>query len=263
MNIFNLSFGKDSMATLILAAEYGIPIDCVMYCEIKFNDEISGEHPLMAEWIPTAEKRLKELFGVTVDHAYSGVNFYEQFYKVKQKGNHVGDIYGFPYVIGAWCNDRLKLQAIKNYEAQFRNEETITFVGIAYDEPMRWERMLKKETDKHKYRSLLVEQKLIEQDAFEICKKYDLLSPMYSVDGIYRGGCWFCPKQCLADLYSLWKNYREYFDILAEIEQVSVNTFRAEGITLKSLAERFADGYIPKRRKKRNTFVQLDMFKEL
>lgn len=70
MNIFNLSFGKDSMATLILAAEQGIPIDRVMYCDIRFNDEISGEHPIMAEWIPTAEKRLKELFGITVDHAY-------------------------------------------------------------------------------------------------------------------------------------------------------------------------------------------------
>ena len=59
MNIFSLSFGKDSMATLILAAEQGIPIDRVLYVDIKFNDEISGEHPIMAEWIPTAEKRLK------------------------------------------------------------------------------------------------------------------------------------------------------------------------------------------------------------
>lgn len=260
MNIFDLSFGKDSMATVILAAVQGIPIDHVMYCDVRFNAEISGEHPLMAEWIPKAEKRLKELFGVKVEHAYSGVSFYEQFYKVKQKGNHVGDLYGFPYVIGAWCNDRLKLRAIKKYEAQFRNNETTTFVGIAHDEPVRWERMLKKETDKHKYRSLLVEQKLTEQDAFEICKKYDLLSPMYtSGDGIFRGGCWFCVKQCLADLYSLWKNYREYFDILAEIEQVSVNTFMARGITLKEIAGRFENGYIPKR-KKRDKYLQLSIF---
>lgn len=263
MNIFNLSFGKDSMATLILAAEQGIPIDRVMYCDIRFNEEISGEHPLMAEWIPTAEKRLKKLFGITVDHAYSGVSFYEQFYKVKQKGNHVGDIYGFPYVIGAWCNDRLKLQAIKKYEARFRNEETTTFVGIAYDEPVRWERMLKKETDKHKYRSLLVEQKLTEQDAFEICKKYDLLSPMYtSGDEIYRGGCWFCPKQCLADLYSLWKAYPDLWQRLCDMEPDSHNTFKPNGVTLESLAERFAEGYIPKRRKKQQTSVQLDMFKD-
>ena len=44
MNIFNLSFGKDSMATLLLAIEQGIPIDRVMYCDIRFSDEISGEH---------------------------------------------------------------------------------------------------------------------------------------------------------------------------------------------------------------------------
>lgn len=43
MNIFNLSFGKDSMATLILAAEQGVPIDRVMYCDIRFNDEIGAE----------------------------------------------------------------------------------------------------------------------------------------------------------------------------------------------------------------------------
>lgn len=41
MNIFNLSFGKDSMATLILAAEQGIPIDrAINYIKMmrKFSD---------------------------------------------------------------------------------------------------------------------------------------------------------------------------------------------------------------------------------
>ena len=261
MNVFNLSFGKDSMATLLLAIEQGIPIDRVMYCDIRFNNDISGEHPIMAEWIPTAEKRLKELFGVTVDHAYSGVSFEEQFYKVKQKGNHVGAGYGFPMLISAWCNSMLKVRAINRYLSQF--QEGITqFIGIAYDEPVRWERMFKKQTEKRKYRSLLVEQKLTEQDAFEICKQYDLLSPMYSVDGIYRGGCWFCPKQCLADLYSLWKNYPKLYGKLLEMEPDSFNTFKPNGVTLKSLAEKFSAGYIPKRRKKQQTYVQLDMFKD-
>lgn len=259
MNIFNLSFGKDSMATLILAAEQGIPIDRVMYCDVRFSPELSGEHPLMAAWIPTAEKRLKKLFGVTVDHAYSGVGFYEQFYKVKQKGNRVGDRYGFPYTIGAWCNSKLKVGAINRYLSQLQ-EETTQFIGIAYDEPRRWERMKKKQTDKRKYRSLLYERKLSEQDAFEICRRYDLLSPMYtSWDGIYRGGCWFCPKQCLADLYSLWKNYPDLYGTLLQMEPDSHNTFKPN-TTLKELAERFENGYIPTRRKKRLPYVQLDMF---
>lgn len=259
MNVFNLSFGKDSMATLILAAEQGIPIDRVMYCEIKFNDEISGEHPLMAEWIPTAEKRLKELFGITVDHAYSGVNFYEQFHVKTAKGKHAGTIYGFPHTAGAWCNSRLKVRAISEYLLPFR--EVTQFVGIAADEPIRWERMEAKQTEKKKYRSLLVEQNLTEQDAMAICKKYDLLSPMYGVDGIFRGGCWFCPKQCMADLWSLWKNYPDLYNRLLKMEPYSHNTFKPRGVTLALLAERFENGYIPKRKVK-SKFVQLDMFKD-
>lgn len=261
MNVFSLSFGKDSMATLILAAEQGIPIDRVMYCEIRFNDEISGEHPLMAEWIPTAESRLKELFGITVDHAYSGVTFVEQFYKVKQKGKHIGDNYAFPHIIGAWCNSRLKIAAINKYLAQFGSSQTTQFVGIAYDEPNRWERMTSKDNEKQKYRSLLIEQNLTEQDAFGICEKHNLLSPIYKCDdGIYRGGCWFCPKQCNADLYSLWKNYPDYFQKLVELEPYSLhNKFKPDG-NPSDYAKRFEAGYIPVRRKKRDKYVQTSIF---
>lgn len=259
MNIFNLSFGKDSMATLILAAEQGIPIDRVMYCDVRFSPEISGEHPLMAEWIPTAEKRLKELFGVTVDHAYSGVSFYEQFYKVKQKGNHIGEIVGFPYSVGAWCNSRLKLDAISKYLRNFDGKVITHFVGIAIDEQRRWQRMIKKQTEKIQYRSLLVEHGITEQECFEICKRYNLISPVYNVNGIYRGGCWFCPKQNLSALQSVWKMYPKLYATLQDMEKDSRTTFKPN-TTLKELAERFENGYIPTRRKKRLPYVQMDMF---
>ena len=118
--------------------------------------------------------------------------------------------------------------------------------------------MLKKQTALHKYRSLLVEQKLTEQDAFEICKRYDLLSPMYSVDGIYRGGCWFCPKQCLADLYSLWKTYPDLWQRLCEMEPDSHNTFKPNE-TLAHLTARFEGGYVPVRKKKRATEHQISI----
>lgn len=263
MNIFSQSFGKDSMATLILAAEQGIPIDRVLYVDIKFNDEISGEHPIMAEWIPTAEKRLKELFGITVDHAYSGIGFEEQFWTKKQKGEHIGDIYSFPHTIKAWCNDRLKIRAIERYKAKLKKENLVDFLGIAADEPNRWARKVKEmEETGVRYRSLLVEQNLTEQDAMAICKKYDLLSPMYGVDGIFRGGCWFCPKQCMADLWSLWKNYPDLYNRLLEMEPYSHNTFKPRGVTLALLAQRFDNGYIPKRKIK-SKFVQLDMFDKI
>lgn len=39
------SFGKDSIATVILAREHNEPLDEVIYCEVMFDDEISGEVP--------------------------------------------------------------------------------------------------------------------------------------------------------------------------------------------------------------------------
>ena len=143
MNVFSLSFGKDSMATLILAAEQGIPIDHVMYCDIRFSDEISGEHPLMAEWIPEAERILKERFGITVEHVSNGT-YLQHFFTKKQKGKYVGSSMSFPLVIGAWCNSRLKIAAISKYLSQFKKQTITQFVGIAYDEPRRWEGMQKK-----------------------------------------------------------------------------------------------------------------------
>ena len=250
MNIFNLSFGKDSMATLILAIENNIPIDRVMYCDIKFSPDMSGKHPIMAAWIPTVEKRLHELFGITVEHAYSGISFCEQFYTKKKRigTKHYGEIYGFPYLISAWCNRVLKTDAIAHYLHQFGKQPITQFVGIAYDEPKRWLRMNSKETELRKYRSLLVEQKLTEQDTFSICQNYRLLSPLYDFDGIYRGGCWFCPKQSIADLYSLWKNYLDLYSTLLSMENDSRTTFKPNQ-NLYLLKKRFENGYIPRRTK--------------
>lgn len=259
MNIFNLSFGKDSMATLLLALEQGIKIDRVMYVDIRFDSEISGERPIMAEWIPTAEKILPEKFGIVVDHAYSGVTYCEQFYREKTKGKHVGDKYGFPYIIGAWCNGSLKVKAIQKYMAQFKGQEITHFVGIAVDESKRWARMQAKETGRVKYRSLLVEQNLTEQDAVAICKRYNLLSPIYGVDGIFRGGCWFCPKQCKADLHHLWKYYPDLYGKLLSMEPDSHNTFFPD-TSLAEITAKFESGYVPKRKKTIAKYKQTSIF---
>lgn len=256
-HILFLSFGKDSTATLIKVLELKLPLDEVVYVDIRFDENISGEHPAMAEWIPTAEKILKEQFGITVKHLTAKVTFKEQFYKVKQKGNHVGDNYGFPYIIGAWCNSRLKLEVINDYIKSL-NDSVCEYVGIAFDEPERMQRLIAKSNDKISYRSVLFENRITEQGAFDLCKPYSLVSPVYSRGG-FRGGCWFCVKQCLADLYELYKFYPKYFNILLVLEKDSFNTFKPT-TTLLQLKERFDNGYVPKRRKVCDSNKQLNVF---
>lgn len=227
--VASLSFGKDSMAMLIKIKELGLPLDEVIYVDIMFDDDTSGETPEMASFITKAEKILKEKFNIEVTHL-RGVTFKEQFYKIKQRGKHIGDNYGFPYTIGAWCNDRLKMQPIKEYMRK-QKEQVIQYVGIAYDEPKRYER-LNHET----HIAPLYDLKITEKEAMEICEKYDLLSPIYKTS--FRGGCWFCPKQRLSQLKWLYEEHNDLWNMLRDMEKDSSNTFKPN-TTLKDLEERF------------------------
>lgn len=56
--VASCSFGKDSLAMLIKIKELGLPLDEVIYCEVMFDDEISGETPEMYQFINKAEKTL-------------------------------------------------------------------------------------------------------------------------------------------------------------------------------------------------------------
>lgn len=226
--VASCSFGKDSLAMLIKIKELGMPLDEVIYCEIMFDENTSGETPEMYNFIKKAEKILKEKFSITVTHI-KGITFKEQFYKIKQRGNHIGDNYGFPYVVGAWCNSRLKIEPIKKYFKD--NEDVIQYVGIAYDEPERYER-LNHET----HICPLYDLKITEKEAMEICEKHDLVSPIYKTS--FRGGCWFCPKQSIKQLKWLYKEHRDMWNTLKSMEKDSHNTFRPN-MTLAQLEERF------------------------
>lgn len=185
--VLSLSFGKDSMAMLIEIMKRKLPLDYVIFCDIRFNDEISGEHPIMAEWIPKAEKIIKDKFGIDVIHLTAKKNFTKQFYTKKMKGKETGHNYGFPYIMGAWCNSRLKLDPINKFIKQvLKSENSITeYIGIAKDEPKRLERYKELETHNHKFVTL-ADLDIDELQAMEICKENGLLSPKYT--NSFRGG---------------------------------------------------------------------------
>ena len=70
----------------------------------------------------------------------------------------------------------------------------------------------------------------------EICKKNDLLSPLY--DTSFRGGCWFCVKQSIGQLRNLYHNYPDLWNKLKDLEKDSHNTFKPN-MTLSQLEQRF------------------------
>ena len=65
--------------------------------------------------------------------------------------------------------------------------------------------------------SLLEKYGYTEEMAFELCKKYGLLSPIY--DFAPRGGCWFCPNARYFELKHLRTHHRILWDRLLKMEQ--------------------------------------------
>ena len=76
-HIASCSFGKDSLATIILAKEHGDPLDEIVYVEVMFDREISGEPPEHRDFIYNVAIPRLESWGypVTVlraDKTYEG-----------------------------------------------------------------------------------------------------------------------------------------------------------------------------------------------
>lgn len=108
-------------------------------------------------------------------------------------------------------NRSCKVEPIKKFLKEYK-EEYMEYLGIALDEPKRLARL-----DGNKV-SLLEKYGYTEQMAFDLCKKYDLLSPIY--DFTKRGGCWFCPNARDCELRHLRKNHEVLWNNLLALENI-------------------------------------------
>ena len=109
-------------------------------------------------------------------------------------------------------NKSLKVKPIREFYKSIK-EDVTQYIGIAIDEPERLSRIRISDVPKI---SLLEKYGYTEQTAFDLCKKYDLLSPIY--DFAPRGGCWFCPNARDCELRHLRSNHREYWNTLLWLE---------------------------------------------
>ena len=87
--IASCSFGKDSIATILLALEYNEPLDRVVFAEVMYDHKrgISGEIPEHIEWIyKTAIPKLESM-GVKVDVVRSNKDYLYFFQNAVGGGN--------------------------------------------------------------------------------------------------------------------------------------------------------------------------------
>jgi len=235
--IASCSCGKDSLAMLAIIKKYPekYPLDEIVICKIKATNEISGFFPQQEQFVEEIIPRLEKEFSVPVTVIENDKTFEDYFYSIKQSGKNKGQIYGFPYTLGAWCNDRLKMRPIDAYFK--RQGKHFRYIGIAYDEPHRYARLEENEI------APLYEEKIIEAEARQICIEQNMLSPIY--DYFDRDGCWFCPKQPLASLRIIYDHFPKLWEQLKIWQKDSPVSFTSR-TTITELDERFKAGYYPR-----------------
>ena len=115
-HILSLSYGKDSMACLGAIEELGWPLDRIVHAEVWATDTIPADLPLMVEFKVKADKSIKERWGIDVEHV-RGPHTYEQaFYRVLGGKKRPGEIYGWPFPNGPYCNSDVKMPGLDKVE---------------------------------------------------------------------------------------------------------------------------------------------------
>lgn len=210
------SGGKDSTASIILDHIHGLPHSEIVMAEVMFDNSrnISGELPEHMDFVYNKAKPLFEEWGYKVTVLRGEVDYLKSFHHILQGAkakDRIGKKRGFP--LGGMCtiNRDCKTGVIKNFYRQFDGQEITQYVGIAIDEPKRLERL--RGTNKI---SLLERYGYTEEMAYDLCKEYDLLSPIYEFSG--RGGCWFCPNARYSELARIRRKHPHLWD---ELEKLS------------------------------------------
>lgn len=211
MYVASWSGGKDSTATIILAHEHNEPLDLIIFSEVMFDKDISGELPEHIEFIHRCKKTFEE-WGYPVEILRSDITYMDTFNHVISRSKvpeRNGKRVGFPLAGKCYVNQYCKLKPIRKFDKEHPN--AIHCVGIAIDEPKRLERLDDKKT------SLLAKYGYSEADAYDLCKSYDMLSPIYRFAN--RGGCWFCPNARDGELRHLRDHHRGLWNRLLALEE--------------------------------------------
>lgn len=212
--IASWSGGKDSTASIILAHEHGEPLDLIIFSEVMFDGNISGELPEHIDFIKNKAIPVFENWGYKVKILHSNKTYMDCFNQILGKSKvpeRIGRKWGFPMSGKCHVNRDCKMRQIREFWKDIQGDFT-QYIGIAIDEPMRMERVVKAGNQV----SLLQKYGYTEQMAFDLCRKYDLLSPIYGFTP--RGGCWFCPNARYAELKHLRTNHRDLWDKLLALE---------------------------------------------
>lgn len=239
--IASVSFGKDSLAMLLRLLEENYPLDFVVFyntgmefsCIYKIRDEVK-------DLLNMRGIRFVEL---SPDEPFLFSMFERKIKYRWQDGYHYG--YG-------WCGGpcrwgtKYKLLAIQRFKDSL-NDDVIDYVGIAADEPERFEKA------KIEGKVLpLVDWGMTESDCLQYCRNRGFVWQEQSntesgtvelYDILDRVSCWCCANKNLKELRNIYKYLPQYWlrlkDMQSRIERPFKGFYKGNPIGIFELEQRF------------------------
>lgn len=204
--VASVSFGKDSLAMLLLILEHNYPLDEVVFYDTGM--EFKAIYNIRDKILPILEK-----LNIKYTELKPNKNFEEYMYnnpRINKKGEYKKG-YGWCGGLCRW-GTTYKTQVINKYLKGNIHQ----YVGIAIDEPERLLRL--QNTNKS---SPLADMGYTEKMALDYChsKGFFWLEDdieLYSI--LDRVSCWCCRNKNLKELANYKKYLPKYFEKLQELE---------------------------------------------
>jgi 3'-phosphoadenosine 5'-phosphosulfate sulfotransferase (PAPS reductase)/FAD synthetase len=202
-HIANVSFGKDSLAMLLLLIEKQYPLDEVVFYDT--GKEFQAIYNLRDRIKPLLEGK-----GIKFTEVYPPKPFDFMMFEHKTKSGKTG--YGW---CGGCCRwgTSYKIAALDKI-CSIKND--VQYIGIAADEPKR---LIKKRTGNRVFP--LAEWGTSERDCLEYChsKGFDWNENGIELYSIFdRVSCWCCRNKNLNELRNMYLYLPDYWERLKEIQ---------------------------------------------
>lgn len=228
--IASVSFGKDSLAMLLLILEKDMPIDEIIFYDTGmefqaiYNVRNKIVDILKEKNIKFTELKPKQPFEYTM------------FDKIVKHRNGT-ESKGY-----SWCGGRCrwgtteKNKIITKYLKEKYNDDYIEYIGIASDE-----------TERIRYGNIhksypLVKYNMTEKECLKYCRDrgFNWLEDKIDLyDVLDRVSCWCCSNKNLKELRNYYKYLHKYWDKLKEFQNKTDRPFKNNKYTIYDLESRF------------------------
>ena len=224
--IASISFGKDSLAMLLMLIEKNYPLDEVVYFDTDM--EFQAIYNIRDKIKPLLESK-----GIKYIELKPKCEFCYKMFDKPVKAKNGTTHYGY-----SWCGGRCrwgtteKLVALEKY-----CKGAVEYVGIAVDETQR---LIKERKGNKQFP--LAEWGMTEKDCLQYCydKGYNWLEDgvdLYSI--LDRVSCWCCANKNLKELKNYYLYLPKYWQKLKDLQSRTDRPFKNNKYTIFDLEEKF------------------------